>query len=117
MVIIPDTDEELLAECEIQTFRSGGKGGQHVNKTETGVRLIHVPTGARVSSTKERSQYRNKMNCLVRLRKKLMKMNEVVPERIETKKPAAVKERERESKKRKSAKKMLRKPPDISDED
>jgi ribosome-associated protein len=113
---IPDSDEALLNECEVQTFRSGGKGGQHVNKTETGVRLIHMPTGVRVSSTKERSQYRNKTNCLKRLRKKLEKLNHVDPERVETSKSNRVREKELQQKRKQAQKKELRKPPSIEDE-
>ena len=45
---------------EIQTFRSGGKGGQHQNKTDSGVRIIHRDSGARAESREERSQARNK---------------------------------------------------------
>lgn len=49
-----------LADCEVQTFRSGGPGGQHQNKTETGVRIIHRASGARGESRQERSQLQNK---------------------------------------------------------
>ena len=117
IIDIPDTDDELLAECEVQTFRSGGKGGQHVNKTETGVRLIHLPTGTVTTCTTERSQYRNKMLAVRRLRKKLEKKNIVRPERVPTAKPAAVREKEKLAKQRKSAKKQLRKPPELPDEE
>ena len=48
------------ADCELQTFRSGGKGGQNQNKRETGVRWIHHPSGARGESREERSQWQNK---------------------------------------------------------
>ena len=43
-VTIPDSDEDLLKECKIETFRSSGKGGQHVNKTESAIRLTHLKT-------------------------------------------------------------------------
>jgi protein subunit release factor B len=49
-----------LADCEVQTFRSGGPGGQNQNKTETGVRVIHTASGARGESRQERSQLLNK---------------------------------------------------------
>ena len=45
---------------EIQSFRSGGPGGQHQNKTETGIRIIHHASGARAESREERSQLQNK---------------------------------------------------------
>ena len=46
-------------DCEVQTFRSGGKGGQNQNKRDTGVRVIHHPSGARGESREERSQRQN----------------------------------------------------------
>ena len=52
---------------EIQTFRSGGKGGQHQNKTESGVRLIHKASGARGEARDSRSQYTNKKEAFHRL--------------------------------------------------
>ena len=45
MIILPESDEDLLRECEVKTFRSSGPGGQHVNKTESAVRLRHLPSG------------------------------------------------------------------------
>ena len=57
------------------TFRSGGKGGQHVNKVESGVRAIYVPTGQAVVCTEERSQYANKQKALSRLQALVQKSN------------------------------------------
>lgn len=58
--IIPEKDEiPLDADYRIEKFHSGGKGDQNVNKVETGVRVIHIPTGITASSTQERSQYLN----------------------------------------------------------
>ena len=57
-------DESLV---RFESFRSGGKGGQHVNKVETGVRAIYLPTGLAVTSTEARSQQMNKRIALNRL--------------------------------------------------
>lgn len=56
---------------EIQTFRSGGKGGQHQNKTDSGVRIIHKASGARGESRTERSQHTNKKLAFQRLTQSL----------------------------------------------
>lgn len=56
-----------LADCDVQTFRSGGKGGQNVNKVETGVRIIHRDSGAIGKSTDERSQLQNKKTAFRRM--------------------------------------------------
>ncbi|MCI5903400.1 MAG: peptide chain release factor H [Blautia sp.] len=59
-------------DLRFERFHSGGKGGQNVNKVETGVRLIHVPTGISVTSTSERSQYLNRKDALEKLKVILM---------------------------------------------
>ena len=56
-----------LSDCEVTTMHCGGKGGQHVNKVETGVRIVHKPTGTVVTCTEERSQVQNKQKAVKRL--------------------------------------------------
>lgn len=56
-----------IHDCEVQTFRSGGKGGQNQNKRDTGVRVIHHPSGARGESREERSQLQNKKTAFHRM--------------------------------------------------
>lgn len=56
-----------IKDCEIQTFRSGGKGGQNQNKVESGVRIIHHPSGARGESREFRSQLENKRAAFRRM--------------------------------------------------
>lgn len=56
-----------IHDCEVQTFRSGGKGGQNQNKRDTGVRVIHHPSGARGESREERSQLQNKRTAFRRM--------------------------------------------------
>jgi len=105
---IPETDDALLAECDIMTFRSGGKGGQHQNKTSSAVRLVHRPTGLTVICRNERSQHRNKLACLQRLREKLALLAYRRPKRIPTKEPAHVHTKVREAKILRAEKKRLR---------
>lgn len=54
-------------DCELQTFRSGGSGGQNQNKRDTGVRWVHPPSGARGESREERSQLQNKKTAWKRM--------------------------------------------------
>ena len=69
-------NQEFDAEVvRFETFRSGGKGGQNVNKVETAVRAIHVPTGVSVVSTQGRDQHTNKKLALIRLNEIIMEQN------------------------------------------
>lgn len=106
---LPSSDQDLEAECRFSFFRSSGKGGQHVNVTDSAVRLLHLPTGIAVTSQKMRSQYQNKKECLSKLRKIIEKLNYKKPKRIATKIPKSVKEKNAVKKSQHSEKKRLRK--------
>ena len=70
-----DSEIEIRPEeIEMQVFRSSGAGGQHINKTSSAVRLIHIPTGVVVSCQTERSQFQNRDHCMKMLRAKLAEM-------------------------------------------
>ena len=109
------SDEDLLASCRIDVFRAGGKGGQHQNTTNTGVRLVHRPTGTRAESRTERSQSANRRRALARLREKLAAAAHRAPPRKTTRVPAASRRRRLEDKKRRGEKKRLRRPPGDDD--
>ena len=111
MISLPESDEELLRECEVETFRSSGPGGQHVNKTESAVRLRHPPSGVVVASQQERSQYRNKAICLQKLRKQIERLNYRPAKRIPTRRSQSAKNRTLEHKSRRAEIKRLRAKP------
>ena len=109
---IPESDDALLAECEVQTFRAGGPGGQHQNVTDSAVRLRHRSTGLTVTCRAQRSQYLNKTDALRRLRLKLRKFYEPPPPpRRPTKPTRAAAERRLSGKKARGSLKRLRRPP------
>lgn len=105
------TDEQLLDECDVETFRSSGPGGQNVNRRETAVRLTHRPTGIVVTIRQERSQLRNKQIALAELRRRIRKRAERRRPRKTTKMPRSVRERILEKKHIRSKTKELRKEP------
>lgn len=71
VVAIPKYEEDEIdinkADLKIDTFRASGAGGQHVNKTESGIRITHIPTGVVAESTEDRSQHRNREIAMGRL--------------------------------------------------
>jgi peptide chain release factor 2 len=79
--VLPEIDETIdivLKDDDLKrdVFRSGGPGGQHQNKTESGVRYTHLPTGVAAESRSERSQHKNDANALALLKAKLIRMEE-----------------------------------------
>lgn len=80
VAVLPEADEVELhidpKDLKIDTFRSSGAGGQHINKTESAIRVTHLPTGLVVECQDERSQYKNKDRALKILRSRLLEMAE-----------------------------------------
>jgi peptide chain release factor 2 len=79
--VYPDIDETIKIEIDekdlrIDVMRSGGAGGQHVNKTESAVRITHLPTGIAVHSDGERSQHKNRSTAMRILRSKLFELEQ-----------------------------------------
>ena len=111
-LVIPESDEQLLAECRVETFRAGGPGGQHQNTTESGVRLVHLPSGLRAVAREERSQHRNRAKALERLRAKLEALLHREAPRVSTRVPRRQKEKRLGDKRKRGEAKRLRKRPD-----
>src|SRR6266540_6687366 len=74
------TDDQLLAQCEVDTYRASGPGGQKRNKTSSAVRLRHLPSGLMVIAEESRSQHANRARALRRIRQALyLKLREALP--------------------------------------
>lgn len=96
------SDEALLAQCEVHSFRGSGPGGQHRNKTETAIRLVHQPSGVVATAQDQRSREQNLRAALGRLREKLRRLAYRPPPRKPTRPTRASKERRVSEKKQRS---------------
>lgn len=103
------TEREVLErEVQVEVFRASGPGGQHVNRTESALRLTHPPSGVVVISQDTRSQLRNREIAFERLVERLRRLNHVPKRRVATKPTRASRERRIEAKKRRGAAKGSR---------
>ena len=101
-------DAALLAQCDEEFYTAGGPGGQHRNKTESGVRLTHRATELSVSATERRSQAQNRAEALERLREGLRLLSIVPKKRKPTRPSRGAQRRRMEAKRRHGEKKALR---------
>jgi ribosome-associated protein len=103
------TDRDALErEVLVDVFRASGPGGQHVNKTQSALRLTHPPSGVVVICQDSPSQHRNRETAFERLMKRLERLNHVPKKRVKTKPTRASKERRIDAKKREGVKKQTR---------
>jgi ribosome-associated protein len=102
-------DRALLErEVEVDVFRASGPGGQHVNKTNSALRLTHLPSGVVVTAQDSPSQFRNREIAFERLVMRLKRLNHVPKKRVATRPTRASKERRIEAKKREGVRKQTR---------
>jgi len=107
--------KKLLRDCDVETYRASGPGGQHRNKTESAVRITHRPTGIVRVGTEDRSQYRNRVLALERIWRALVARRRKPKPRMATKPSKAAQERRLESKHADAAKKRVRRKPALDD--
>lgn len=105
---LPPHLERLARECEITAYKSSGPGGQKKNKTESSVRVKHLPTGITRIATEERSQTRNKAVALERVWKELERRARKPKKRVATRPSRSAVARRLEQKRRASAIKRAR---------
>jgi ribosome-associated protein len=108
---LPDHLRRLLADCDVETYRSSGPGGQKKNKTESSVRVRHRPTGLTRVATESRSQLRNREAALERLHAALLARARRPKPRVATAPTAASKSRRIGEKRRAGERKRMRSAP------
>ncbi len=103
------TDREVLErEVVIEVFRASGPGGQHVNRTESALRITHLPSGVVVIAQDSPSQHRNREIAFERLVERLVRLNHVPKKRVATKPTRGSKERRIGAKKQRGVTKRTR---------
>jgi protein subunit release factor B len=107
----PTDRASLERDCDMEFFIATGPGGQNRNKVETGVRLVHRPTGTTVTATERRSQHANREAAFERMAERLEAMQRVVAPRTPTRPTAASRARRMEEKRRAGTIKRLRSTP------
>jgi protein subunit release factor B len=103
-----DSLERLAAECDEEFFVASGPGGQHRNRTESGVRLTHRETGLVVTATERRSQVANRSVALERMAERLAELRKPKVPRVKTKPTKGQKRARLEEKRRRSEVKRAR---------
>ncbi len=109
--MIPEHLARLLRQCDVETYRSSGPGGQKKNKTESSVRVRHRASGIVRIATESRSQARNRIVALERVHRALAARARRRTPRIATRPTAASRERRLDAKQRAARTKRLRRPP------
>jgi protein subunit release factor B len=109
--LYPTDRESLERDCDVEFFIASGPGGQHRNKVETGVRLVHRPTGITVTATERRSQHANREAAFERMRARLEDFQHVDIPRKPTRPTAASRERRINKKRVSGLRKKLRSTP------
>ena len=108
--------ESLKKSTRVQPFKASGPGGQHRNKVQTGVRLLHRPSGIRVEAKTSRSREENLQRAFQRLQRRLQRLNHIPTPRIPTKVPRSQKRQRVSDKRIQSARKKERKQPSLENE-
>ena len=109
--IYPTDRDSLERDCDVEFFIAGGPGGQHRNKVETGVRLVHRPTGITVTATERRSQHANREAAFERMQARLEQFQRVEIPRKPTRPTTASRERRISTKRVSGLRKKLRSTP------
>jgi len=108
---LPEYLRKLAKDCDVETYRASGPGGQHRNKTESAVRMTHRPTGIVRVATEHRSQLRNRTLALERIWRALEARRRKPKPRVATRPTKSAQERRLASKQRQAEVKRARRTP------